>query len=251
LIRFYTLPPNGIEHEYICVNPRSINQLYKRQFSHAICDSGVHYFYDNPLADDYPPQYLEDYTELSKRLFNNFGKKIWIIIPDYPDDYHPGQFGNNVKKTLANITRFIDAEDLPWVPTIQAKFKDIKSFVYCCKEIRKIDHFNTVAIGTICKVRNKKFIIKCCKIARRYFPDSWIHAFGPPLNAINQIKHYINSFDSTAWTFPRKSHKPSCKTASERRKYFSDYLSRLSEHLEQPNMKLTDFMSQYPRASMT
>lgn len=242
MVRFYTLPPNGVDHEFICVNPKSVKQLYKRQFTHAICDSGVHYFYSNPNANNYPPGYLEEYMKLSKKLVSIFGKRISMIVPDYPDDYYPGQFGNNVKKTLSNLKIFSETEDLPWIPTIQARFKDMKSFEHCCKEIRKIDDFETVAIGTVCKVRNIKFIVKCCKMARKYFPDSWIHAFGPPLNAIGRIKYYIDSFDSTAWTFPRKANNSSCKTAKERRRYFLEYISRLSEILKPRNMKLTDFM---------
>jgi len=243
LVRFYTLPPNGVNHEFICVNPKSVKQLYKRQFSHAICDSGVHYFYSNPFAIDYPPGYLEEYMKLSRELFSLFGERISIVIPDYPDDYYPGQFRDNVKKTLRNIKIFREAEDLPWVPTIQAKFKDIKTFELCCREISEIDDFETVAIGTVCKVRNVNFIIKCCKMARKYFPNSWIHAFGPPLNAIPYIKYYIDSFDSTAWTFPRKANNSSCKTAEERRRYFSEYVSRLAQILEPRNLELTDFMS--------
>lgn len=242
-MRFYTLPPNGIEHEYICVNPRSIRELGKRQFVHAICDSGVHFFYDNPEAKDYPPGYIDRYVKLAKRLSASFGDKIWITIPDYPDDYHPGQFGDNVEKTLVNIRRFVDIENVLWMPTIQANFKDIRSFEYSCKQLCRIKQFERVAIGTVCKVRNLKFIFRCCRIARRFFPESWIHAFGPPLNAIAHIKYYIDSFDSTAWTFPRSAHKSSCKTARERREYFLAYLSRLSDLLESHDMSILDFVS--------
>lgn len=243
MVRFYTLPPSGIEHKYIFVNPRSIKELEKRQFVHAICDSGVHFFYDNPEAEDYPSGYIDRYMELAKKLAASFGDKIWITIPDYPDDYHPGQFGDNVEKTLVNIRRFAGIENVLWMPTIQANFKDMQSFRYSCKQLRRMKEFERVAIGTVCKVRDLEFISRCCRTARRFFPKSWIHAFGPSLNAIPYIKYYIDSFDSTAWTFPRTPNNHSCKTAREREEYFLAYLSRLEHYLELPSVSILDFVS--------
>jgi hypothetical protein len=242
-IRFYTLPPKGVAHEYIFVNPRSANELYRRKFSHAICDSGVHYFYENPQAQDYPTGYMERYIRLAQKLAVGFGDRVWITIPDYPDDYHPGQFGDNVERTLMNIEQFVRIKDISWIPTIQASYKNKRSFEYCCKQLRRIDYFERVAIGTVCKVRDLKFISECCRIARKHFPKSWIHAFGPPLNAVPHIMHYINSFDSAAWTFPRSAHNSSCKTARERREYFLAYLSLLSDKLNMPNTSILDFIN--------
>ena len=230
-------------HEYLCVNPKSITALNNRYFSHAICDSGVHFFHENPLASDYPSGYLEDYLKLAKKLAATFQDRIWITVPDYPDDYHPGQFGDNVEKTLINIERFANYVDIPWMPTIQARFGDIRSFEYCCKEIRAMQFFDQVAIGTVCKIRNVNFILQCCRVARRYFPDSWIHAFGPPLNSITRIKNYANSFDSTAWTFPRSSHKASCKTALERKDYFNSFVLLLSARLKFNDYSILDFVN--------
>jgi len=228
-LRFYTLPPRGVGHDYVFVNPRSFKELYKRSFLHAICDSGVHYFYANPSSRDYPNGYFERYCDLARGLVRSFGDKIWVTIPDYPDDYHPGQFGDNVQKTLANVSRFLGIKGIPWMPTIQANFNDVSSFQYCCEQLIGIDSFERVAIGTVCKIRNLRFISKCCQMAREYFPSAWIHAFGPSLNAIPHIRFYIDSFDSTAWTFPRKPNRSSCKTAIERRRYFKAYLSRLDQ----------------------
>lgn len=241
-LRFYTLPPKGVQHEFICVNPRSKRELFNRDFVHAICDSGVHYFYDNPNAREYPDGYLQEYLELARELVDAFGGRIWITIPDYPDDYHPGQFGDNVEKTLCNVQDFLSHESISWIPTIQGSYRNFASFEYCCRQLRQMSDFKRVAIGTVCKVRDLNFISRCCRTARKHFPNAWIHAFGPPLNAIPRIKYYIDSFDSTAWTFPRSPHKPSCKTASERREYFLEYVSILSEKSQGPRTTILDFI---------
>ena len=241
-LRFYTLPPKGVPHEYIVVNPKSFNQLSQRDFSHAICDSGVHFFYENPTAKDYPAGYLESYLEKARYLASSFGDKVWVTIPDYPDDYHPGQFGDNVQKTLENVERFSKITGINWMPTIQSSYRSVSSFEYCCKEFQRMGDFERIAIGTVCKIRDVEFIIRCCRTARKFFPKAWIHAFGPPLNVVPSIRYFVNSFDSAAWTFPRKPHYPSCKTAEERRKYFFAFKCILEEKLEFNNTSILDFV---------
>jgi hypothetical protein len=171
----------------------------------------------------------------------NYGDKVWVTIPDYPDDYHPGQFGDNIAKTLANVERFIEIECVSWLPVIQARFQDIRSFEESCKQLREINDFKRVALGTVCKTRNVKFILDCCRLARRYFPDAWIHAFGPTLSVIGLMRHYVNSFDSSAWTFPRTPHRASCRSTQEREQYFMEYLSSLRKRLDLCQSTITDF----------
>jgi len=84
------------------------------------------------------------------------------------------------------------------------------------------------AVGTVCKTNDLGFIEYCYQIARRFFPHSWIHAFGLTLSALPKVSRYINSWDSMAWTFPRKPGH-SCKNSRERVRYFIEYLERVNE----------------------
>ncbi|MCR6691506.1 MAG: hypothetical protein MRT15_03875, partial [archaeon YNP-LCB-003-016] len=74
-----------------------------------------------------------------------------------------------------------------------------------------------------------------CKYARKIFPRSWIHAFGLTLKALPHVKRYIDSWDSTAWTFPRTPGRWSCKSMDEAVRYFKEYLSRVSQILSASN----------------
>jgi len=178
----------------------------------------------NPNVDDYPEGYLSRYLENAKILSRRFKNRLLITIPDYPDDYNPGQFGDNVSKTFENIYRFAGIKGINWLPTIQAKYLNAKSFTEACRNLKEIDDFRHVAIGTVCKTKKLFFIKRCCGIARSFFPDAWIHAFGLTLNAIVHVTHLIDSFDSMAWTFPRHPGRWSAKNQRERVEYFRAYI---------------------------
>jgi len=92
-----------------------------------------------------------------------------------------------------------------------------------------------IAIGTVCKCRNVKWITYCCKYARKIFPRSWIHAFGLTLKALPHVKRFIDSWDSTAWTFPRTPGRWSSKNRFEDEQYFKEYLSMVSQILSASN----------------
>ncbi|MEM2365695.1 MAG: hypothetical protein QXL06_02000 [Nitrososphaerota archaeon] len=106
-VRFYTYPPNGCEYPYILCNRRNYQTLFTKKFEHAILDVGVMDFC-NPHVKDYPPGFMERWKKLAEALTEALKGKIWIVIPDYPDDYNPGQFGCNITKTLENIKNFIN-----------------------------------------------------------------------------------------------------------------------------------------------
>lgn len=114
------------------------------------------------------------------------------------------------------------------MPVLQSRYLDKLSFLESAQKLRElIGDYPQIAIGTVCKCRNLDFIEYCCKVARRFFPHSWIHAFGLTLSALPKVKQYINSFDSMAWTFPRERGGHSCKNKKERIQYFNAYIAKV------------------------
>jgi len=230
-IRFYSLPDSP--YPYLLVNRKNYRILFKRRFKHAIIDSGVMDFVHEDVKE-YPHGFLKEWKYKARLLTDVFGDKVWCVIPDYPDDYNPGQFGNNVKKTLQNIEEFIAVDGVNWLPVIQSRYLDRLSFLesaYLTREV--IGDYPRVAIGTVCKCKKLEFIEYCCKVARKYFPDAWIHAFGLTLKALPKVCNFIDSFDSMAWTFPREPGLPSCKSMKERREYFKLYIERIRDLSEE------------------
>jgi hypothetical protein len=230
---FYTLPPKDIEWDYLLVNPKNYKELFERIFKHAILDSGVMIFHENPNLKDYPKNFINFWKHEAKRLTKIFGDRLWITIPDYPDDYHPGQFGDNVSKTIENIKEFIKIDGVNWIPVIQSNYLNIFSFIKSCEKIKEIiGDYPRIAIGTVCKTNSLKFIEYCCRIARGFFPKSHIHAFGLTLRALPKVKNFINSFDSLAYSFPRtRGHL--CKNKKERIEYFYKYIKRVKDILKE------------------
>jgi len=237
-VRFYTLPPSGINYPYLLVNPRTYKILFKTRFEHAILDCGVETFRFNDLRD-YPPAFLKKWKHMAVQLTEIFGDKLWVTIPDYPDDITPNRFGDNVEKTLQNIKEFITIKGVNWLPVIQSKYLDKFSFLYSAHKLKEIiGDYPRVAIGTVCKTGNLDFIEYCCKAARKAFPTSHIHAFGLTLKALPKVHIYITSWDSLVPECGRKkgrhwlldSFNRNCNL-DERRKFFYAYLERVNQIL--------------------
>jgi hypothetical protein len=198
MVRFYTLPPEGISWNYLLVNSNNYKILFKLKWKHAILDCGVERFLKNPNMKDYPKSFLEYWKYKAKELTEIFGEKLWITIPDYPDDYHPGQFGDNVSKTIENIKDFIKIEGVNWLVSIQSRYLDRFSFIESCQKVKEIvgEDYPRIAIGTVCKTKNLSFIEYCCKVTRKFFPKSQIHAFGLTLKTLPRVAKVISSWDS-------------------------------------------------------
>jgi len=231
-VRFYSLPPET--YPYLLVNRKNYRILFQRKFKHAIVDCGVMDFVKNNVKE-YPKSFLDGWGWKAKELQNIWHEKVWFVIPDYPDDYNPGQFGDNVSKTLKNIERYLsEAPNVNWLPVIQSRHLNKFSFLESVNLTHSlIGDYPRVAIGTVCKTRNIDFMVYCCQTARKFFPKSWLHAFGLTLSALPKVQSYINSFDSMAWTFPRESGNPSCKNNRERLQYFNAYMKRLKQVLSE------------------
>jgi len=237
-IRFYTFPPKRVYYPYLLVNPRNYKALFKKRFEHAILDCGVEFFKHNPDVKDYPRSFIESWKIQAKQLTKIFEDKLWIVIPDYPDDFNPGQFGDNVNKTIRNIEEFIAVDGVDWIVSLQSRYLDPFSFFESCERVRElVGDYPRIAVGTVCKTNNLDFIEYCCMLARHFFPKSWIHAFGLTLKALPRIKTpsgwLINSFDSLAYTFPRTPGRSSCRNSEERKQFFHAYLERLKHLINQ------------------
>ena len=230
VLRFYTLPPDVYaDYPWLLVNFFNRKKLERFRFKHAILDSGVNRIFFNWKRDDYPAWVLNRIAFVAQQLSEIYRGRLWVTIPDYPDDYYPGTVRDNIDRTLRNIERFLPVEGVEWLPVIQCRYHDIFSFYESCEEVKKLigEDYPRIAIGTVCKSRKLSFIVNCCKIARKYFPNSHIHAFGLTLKALPKVKDYIDSWDSLAWTYPRESGGASCKNLSERQKFFYIYLKRI------------------------
>jgi len=237
--RFYTLPPSGCDWPYLLVNPNNYRVLYRRRFEHAILDCGVEAFKFNPHLKDYPRSFLEMWKRMARRLTETFGDRLFVTVPDYPDDFNPGQFGDNVSKTLRNVEEFMAVDGVNWLVPIQGRYMDKFSFLESCQRLREIvGDYPRLAIGTVCKTNNLDFIAYCCRAARVFFPRSWIHAFGLTLTALPKVANAIDSFDSMAWTFPRGRGGHSCRNRVERARYFYAYLKKVEQFVGGTNTAL-------------
>lgn len=226
---FYTMPPKGVDWPYLLCNPRNVGELSRRLFRGAIFDAGVEYFHKNPSARDYPPFFLHGVVAVASRLPSN----CWVTIPDYPDDYHPGQ--GSIEKTVANIKVCLKIKGVAWLPVVQSRNLDLLSLYEGLDATKKvIGNYPRVALGTVCKTNKKRYIVESCKAIRDWFPKSHIHAFGLTLTALPAINKIIDSWDSMAWTFPRGKGGHSCKNQRERVNYFHQYIERIHELVKVP-----------------
>lgn len=206
-MRFYSLPPRELYYPYLMLTMKNRNELDKRHFDHAIVDSGIEIFAKKHVTD-YPLSFLHRYEQRAEILTHKFKEKVWVTIPDYCDDLNPNQIKNNVKKTIKNIREYLPNKNVNWLPVIQSKNFNRFSLLENLSEYQEVlGDYPRVAIGTVCKARNLKFIVDCCKIVKKFFPDKWLHAFGLTLAAVQKCEPYLNSWDSQACYFPRKPFK--------------------------------------------
>jgi len=203
---FFTTPPPGVKYPYVLTTMTRpaheiINKYHYAEF--ILLDTGVDLFFFRKRLQDYPKGYLEHYADKA-RLLSRIFKNAWVTIPDYPDDYYPGHIRDNVEKTIANIRRFIGIPGVQWLPVVQSRFHDRFSFLSALAEVRSvIGDFPRVAIGTVCKSRDSRWIAYTAHATRNHFPHSKIHAFGATLKALPRFHMYVHSVDSNSWDFYR------------------------------------------------
>jgi hypothetical protein len=102
-------------------------------FQHAILDAGVETFFFVQKLKDYPKHFLEMYRWRAIIATNHYGcEKVWVTIPDYPDDYEQQltweKGKDNVAKTFDNIERFSKIPNIKWIYPVQAQYRNRRSF---------------------------------------------------------------------------------------------------------------------------
>jgi len=227
MVRFYTYPPVN-DYQWVL---RNIKQKPKKDFLHEIVDIGI---YD--LL--YPPyKHSEEKLKQWKQLKPNG----WKVVPDCPDiigefsktifnnlqkvqkkikKYNLGIYLNifidywwnyvnnmdNTKYSWELLVKLYDPNDKSQIPVIQSKYNDKKSLIKYCRKFKQ--HYGIVekiAVGSVCKLKSDNIASHMLYLVRLEFPNTWIHAFGLRFKALRKSYSYINSYDSTAWTFPRTS----------------------------------------------
>jgi len=249
MIRFYTLPPSDVDWPYILINANNPALGYIRKHRKAIksviVDSGIEIF-RNPEVKDYPKGHIYKIVKLHnylRRILPN--TEIYATIPDYPDDYNPrnlwlSDYETNIERTVQNVIKCtLEFDYVNWLIPIQGWNKQPKSVQECVKLYETYDwilkRYHYFAVGNLCVEPDAKIIYETVKIARELLPDKKLHVFGLKLRALELVKGFIDSFDSTAWTRPVNSKLGnwSCKNSEERKRFFYAWINRLNEILSQ------------------
>lgn len=216
--RFYSYPPTECKWPWIL---RNIKQKPQRDAVHEIVDIGIYDLLKPPHrhSDEKLTQWKELQTE------------GWKVVPDCPDlrgEFQQEINFDNVEYSWELLTTYYNPDDPSQMPVLQSHYRDLSSFKEYIQRFK--DVYGTpdkVAIGSICKGDDHDIGVRMLKLARREFPGAWVHAFGLRFQQLKRGYKYIDSFDSTSWTFPRTSGRGSCRNKGERIQYFYDYIRRL------------------------
>ena len=156
-------------------------------------------------------------------------------MPDYPDIFKEHKIDMNIDNVVNSkllMKKYYNPKDNTHMPVIQGYYNNPNSFIDYSEWF--LDNYtigpNTIiGVGTLCKNADKKTIKAVLKNIRQIFPNNKIHAFGLSIKYLTDLFEYLDSFDTTAWTFPRTSGLPSAKNKKMRIKYFHDYLQSLEQ----------------------
>jgi len=251
MVIFFTKPPMDIPYPYILGNQFAMDWLLnyiKRHYKHiklVLLDSGVEKLFKKPNPPkDYPDYYESMWYYNAKRLVQLLGKdRVIVVIPDYPDDYvdvwkqkHALWLGNkcNIERTVENIIHYWDKyhKEFNLMIPLQGYYEQplsVTKSIVLLNESGILKQAKYFGIANLCSTRKSSLIIQTCKHVRGYLQDKWLHVFGASLKAIRQLvkRSVINSYDSTAYTFPRTPNRSSCRSERERIDFFIEYLNRL------------------------
>ena len=161
---------------------------------------------------------------------------VWVTCPDYPDDYNPRALWlssetTNIERTVENIARCIDTyPDVDWLIPIQGHYRKPRSILRSIKlldELGVLKRYEYVAVANLCTERRHDIMVKTVNLAHLLLPCKRLHVFGLDLDVAMKLRGKIFSFDSMAWTFPRKPGRWSCKNQAERIQYFQEYIQKV------------------------
>jgi len=241
--RFYAHPANylkgSLEWPYIMVALDEAKGGFWSYAKHVIIDCGVDKYFFMHKLKDYPHSYVETYPS---RVYRYSRMGAWIVIPDYPDDYHEPGFlfkdgKDNVERTFENIERMHRyRHKINWIYPVQAHYKDLLSFEESLERLKEYEP-KRIGIGTVCKISDVKLIGKFAMKARKAFPDAWIHAFGPCLRSIIYIRPYVDSFDSSAQFISGSGKQAYVKNKAKRVEAFNRWVNRLRDILAQRSLE--------------
>jgi hypothetical protein len=204
------------------------------------------------MVKDYPPGHMEKMFKLYCKFRRLFPRaEVWVTVPDYCDDYHPGNLWldektTNIERTLQNIITAVEKyPQANWLIPVQGWNHQPQSIAYSIQllKIKGLMEYNYYALANLCVEARLDIITATAKIARSLLPDKKLHIFGLKLKAVSLIRPYINSFDSLAWTRPVDGKTRVCvdgrwlrrssRNAEDRRRFFDAWMTRLNYYLRQ------------------
>jgi hypothetical protein len=259
-IHFYSTPPNhAVPWLWLLINVFTVDTLadlleayralgIKTYQIHVVLDAGVDKYWRKPY-DELPTDYDDSYwnvfwssADTIKKLHKEFGLFYEVTAPDYVDDYsatwgrkHCLWIDNctNIDRTLENVFYVIEQDKIPWLLPAQG-YEDVPESILKAIEVYKSHSLHKryrIGLANLCTSKKASMIVETIRLAREFCKDCRYHVFGPSLTAIKKaiVLGYMqpgDSWDSTAWTFPRGSGW-SAKTVDERVHYFLFYLRHI------------------------
>jgi hypothetical protein len=228
-----------------------------RHAEEVIIDSGVEIFRD-PSVKEYPKDHevrlLRVYMKV-KQI--NQQARIWVTVPDYPDDYHPRSLWlsdevTNIERTVENVLKYTEQyKSIPWLIPIQGWYRNPKSVLRSIALYREhgiLEKYDYYAVGNLCVENDVEVTYRTLRIIREALPDKKVHVFGLHLAALRKVYWFIDSFDSMAWTRPVDSSlnaNYSCKTTEERVRFFERWLEKYKRIVDSVvgNHRLDNYLS--------
>ena len=236
-MRFFTLPPSEIAYPFVLVNGHhpqfGLRYLRKhhQDVQAVILDSGIEIFRD-PMIKDYPSGHLQTLVELYYQIKQNV-HEVWLVCPDYCDDYHPKNLWlsheiTNIERTVLSVIDCLDQfPEVNWLIPIQGWNQNPKSVLRCLTYYEEFGiKRNYFAVGNLCVERSTSLIIKTIRYVKRILKSEKIHVFGLNLTSAIKLRGSIYSFDSMAWTRSSKKLGRSCRNKRERIEHFMEWIKR-------------------------
>ena len=191
-----------VEHPYRVIPMFLVmEEVWPRgSWEHLIVDSGVNRFFKRLRLKEYPRWYLEAYGWHAERLYRLYGDRVWVVAPDYPDDYEGNRMPRNTERTLRNVEWFLSSFEANWLVVVQARYLDLAAYREALRTYRRlVGDYPRIGIGTLCTRAPREYARRVAMATRRFFPESWIHVFGPSLRILKAITPYVDSIDTTAY----------------------------------------------------